>query len=346
MCSEKANYIFKRLVIFWRDNDRKNIFRVCYECLIYCWVKKELPFYYFGKFLYRNDVSNYLDYLSQKEILLITNSKNLHSQYNAKILQNKLEFSIHVSKKNLKSPELYSYNFCNDFVLTNKTYHLHGPKELHLFFADVFVKYGIDRIFLKPIIGKGGQGCLVLNHKSLKAELESYAQQILNHNYIHQEFIIQHDQISRIYSGSLNTLRFKTYIDRIGKVKLISSCMRFGSNGSIVDNSSAGGLALDVDLEYGKLKGKSYQSMRAGANRYERHPDTKIMFDGFVIPFFENAKNLAIKAVEAIPERFVGWDIAISQNGPVLIEGNEDSSLVGPDITYGGFLKIQYSKKF
>ncbi len=35
----------------------------------------------------------------------------------------------------------------------------------------------------------------------------------------------------------------------------------------------------------------------------------------------------------------IGWDVAISENGPLIIEGNDNNSLFMSDIAYGGYLK-------
>ena len=54
-----------------------------------------------------------------------------------------------------------------------------------------------------------------------------------------------------------------------------------------------------------------------------RHPDTGIDLVGFEIPQWDAVVELAMMASTAFdPVGFVGWDIAVTNNGPVLIEGN------------------------
>ena len=56
---------------------------------------------------------------------------------------------------------------------------------------------------------------------------------------------------------------------------------------------------------------------------YPAHPDSGVIFTGYEIPFFHDALTLVMKAAQEIPEiRYIGWDIAISANGPVVIEAN------------------------
>ena len=59
-------------------------------------------------------------------------------------------------------------------------------------------------------------------------------------------------------------------------------------------------------------------------NVFEKHPDTGITFIGYQIPMLPEAIALAKKAAMVIPQmRHVGWDIAITPDGPVIVEGNE-----------------------
>ena len=56
---------------------------------------------------------------------------------------------------------------------------------------------------------------------------------------------------------------------------------------------------------------------------FDAHPTTGVVFDGFQIPCFQEAKELVLKAaLESDKILVVGWDVAISENGPVVIEGN------------------------
>ena len=69
------------------------------------------------------------------------------------------------------------------------------------------------------------------------------------------------------------------------------------------------------------------------------HPDTNIKLDGFEIPFFNNAIDLTLKCAEEFPSKIIGWDIAITENGPLIIEANHNPHLGMADIAYGGLKK-------
>lgn len=47
--------------------------------------------------------------------------------------------------------------------------------------------------------------------------------------------------------------------------------------------------------------------------------------------------ELVIKATQSIQDRLIGWDVCITPNGPVLIEGNHNYHIVMLEIANGGY---------
>ena len=59
-------------------------------------------------------------------------------------------------------------------------------------------------------------------------------------------------------------------------------------------------------------------------NVYETHPDTGIRSEGYQLPMVQEAVDFAKKAALVVPQIcHVGWDVAVTPDGPVLIEGND-----------------------
>lgn len=329
----------KRASVFLNDKNKKGFFLILKEAVLFWIVKKEFPYFYFGKFLYRKGIHNYKDYLSSKEVDTITLSKNFHQYQYTSLLRNKLAFANYIEQNNLPVPRLLSYNFGGKFYYNAMIHHMDTIEGLNKFFVLMFGDLGISSVFVKSVKDMGGIGCFLIKKESLQEDLQKYGAYILNNDCIHQEVIVQHPKINRIYKNSLNTIRFDTYIDKESEIHILSAFMRFGRGGSVIDNGSLGGIYVSVDIESGTLKGKSHQLMKYGGGQLDAHPDSKILFDGFVIPYFQESKELVIKAVSYIPNRIIGWDIGISEIGSVLIEGNDNNSLITPDIAYGGYLK-------
>ncbi len=336
---QKMHLLKKRLSVIIHDSNRKGIGQIIKEALIFGIKKKEFPYFYFGKFLYRVENTNYLDYLSSAEVDKITLSKKLHHFQYASLLRNKLAFSLFMKQNNLPTPQLISYNLKKRFFYNSTIHYVDTNEDLVKFIRMIFESASINKIFVKSITEMGGNGCFLLSQKNLLKEIELCGSYILENDCIHQEVLVQHNKVSEIYEHSVNTIRFDTYIDKNDQIHILSAFMRFGRGGSVLDNSSSGGFYVAVDLSEGMLKGESFQLMKYGGEQLKNHSDTGVLFDGYEIPFFEEACDLVKKVVSYIPDRIIGWDIAITPQGPIIVEGNDNNSFIGPDIAYGGYLK-------
>ncbi|MGB3776092.1 MAG: sugar-transfer associated ATP-grasp domain-containing protein [Leeuwenhoekiella sp.] len=335
---------FKQVKLILDDkNKKKNLLRIIKEILILSVVKKEPAFYYGGKYLYRSESGNYKDYLSIKEFYMLKNSKNLHNFETSSLLKNKLSFALYCEKNNLAVPSLISYNLNASFLFDSKRYSVANDDQVIEFFRNVFEKTNEKSLFVKELSAHGGKGCYLLKPDNLEQAVRG--QKFYERSFVHQETAIQHPAISAIYSHSINTIRFISHIDSAGKSHIISSFMRFGRGGNVIDNAKGGGTYVPIDMETGRLKKNGYQSMKAGGNLFTEHPDTHFVFDGFQIPFFKEAYALVLEALLYIPDGFTGWDIAITPTGPILIEGNENPGMQTADIAYGGLLKHPIMQK-
>ena len=115
--------------------------------------------------------------------------------------------------------------------------------------------------------------------------------------------------------------------------------LRIAVGGNAVDNfrdGRTGNLIARIDLVRGEL-GDSWGSASDGVGlaRVALHPGTGVPFDGFRLPLWEEAKSLVEKAaILFLPMRCLGWDVALTPSGPVLVEANmwwDPSNLFGVD---------------
>lgn len=127
-----------------------------------------------------------------------------------------------------------------------------------------------------------------------------------------------------INPNAINTYRIVTVNKGDGKPYLFSGILRVGtSKTGNVDNWAAGGLAIGVNEKTGYLQKYGFYKPRHGTKE-EVHPDTGVRFSEFKAPQFEEAVRIAIEAHKHLfGIRTIGWDIAITENGPVFIEGND-----------------------
>ena len=134
--------------------------------------------------------------------------------------------------------------------------------------------------------------------------------------------------MSSLNPSSVNTLRIVSISSKTepvtpdGKfVDIAYVCLRIGGGDACVDNYHSGGMAVAVDLQTGCV-------VTDGVNEQGKiiavHPKTGVTFRGFKVPYFKEALDMVIEACEKNQlGAYIGWDVAISENGPVLIEVNQ-----------------------
>ena len=176
-----------------------------------------------------------------------------------------------------------------------------------------FIK-GKEDFILKPVDGTHGDGVA-----KLPASMESFDASLDKMPYLAEERIIQVEEMSALNPSSVNTIRAITFL-KDGKATLLAAYVRIGRDG-IVDNFCNGGMLTPVDLETGTLM---YPAVDGENIAYDIHPITHTSIIGFKVPQWEKIKEMALEAALVVPQvRYVGWDIAVSEDGPCLIEGNE-----------------------
>jgi hypothetical protein len=177
-----------------------------------------------------------------------------------------------------------------------------------------------DAIIIKPDASNSGDGVEKVTISETSNVEELYTLFKEKHIGIIEEFVKQNSQMAHIYPHSLNTVRAATVLDSNGKAVVMKMMLRVGSGGNVVDNLNAGGLTAWIDTETGIVK--RLASDKKG-HKYASHPDTGVKFEGFSVPYWQECLQLAKAAAEKIPQLgYVGWDIAFSEAGPILIEGN------------------------
>ena len=328
-----------RVKVFIKDKDKKPPLVMVSE-FINLWISKgNIPMHYFGRFLYRKRYTNPSDYMDMKQYRAIIFSKRNNEDEYVHLLSNKFLFSLLCEKHRLPTPTVLSYNMRGNFFYADTLSRISKIDELIQFFETVFNTTSQKRLFIKSFCGYGGTEVFLVHREKLYEQLKNFGDILLTSAFIHQESIEQHSDLNKIYPNSVNTIRIETYIDKSGKANILGTFIRFGANGRVVDNVSSGGFYVPVHPETGTLMATGIQSMIFGGNEFKKHPDTNFQFEGFRIPFFDEAKNLCMKLTEYIPNRLAGWDIAITPSGPVVIEGNHTPGITVGEIGYGGYVK-------
>jgi len=193
------------------------------------------------------------------------------------------------------------------------------------------------KFMIKPLTGTCGKGIKIFekdwNEAELKALIYEYCSGT-NDGFIAEELVVQDPLMAQFHPSSLNTIRIATIRYNEG-AEVIASFFRTGRGGSIVDNAGAGGVFGTIDIETGIIDavGDEY------GNSYEIHPDTHIKMTGFAIPRWQEAVDMAKELAMLVEgNRYSGWDLALTEKGWVMIEGNARGQFVWQMPRQKGFL--------
>lgn len=146
--------------------------------------------------------------------------------------------------------------------------------------------------------------------------------------YLIQPRLRNHEALAPMMSpNGLGTVRIVTQIQEHG-VTHLSAVLRMTVGCSVTDNFSAGmagNIVAPIDLDTGTLGRAAGSARREWPEMHtvSTHPDTGEIIEGFRVPHWQDLKQLTVRAQASFPElRCLGWDVAVSENGPVLIEAN------------------------
>ncbi len=189
-------------------------------------------------------------------------------------------------------------------------------------------------LFAKPALGRCANGAALYRYvgdglyqcgdgslKSGQEVLKELAERSQKDPYILQKRLLNHPEISALSPRALCTARVITCRFPEGRCEDIVSIFKLPTGNNFADNFSIGGIAIAINKDTGVLGSGLTKSL--DAERTDYHPDTGVKIAGFRIPFWDEAIKLCLEAHAAFPSyAFVGWDVAVTEDGPVLVEGN------------------------
>jgi hypothetical protein len=318
-----------------KDPDRKSLAKITAELVYLTFLFRQLPKHYFSRFLFKKNRTNIGDYFPSK--ILYNIKPHFNGEAPREVVDNKLFFDFFFRQFNISLPKIVMFNHRNVFVVDGKPHHVNTVSEFSSLLKVVFTNNKItDSIFIKRTYGTyGGAKIFKLLFTQLSDErlLSDLFQKVAQSSYLFQETVKQHPEMNRLNESCLNTLRLDTFIDLDGKIEIISAYLRSSMVNNYIDNITSGGCGILIDMATGRLDQFAYMSLKdGGISLQSKHPVTQTKFSDFIIPHFEEAKKLVIKVAGYVPDlRLIGWDVAISESGPVLIEGNSDYDMAGTD---------------
>ena len=192
-------------------------------------------------------------------------------------------------------------------------------------------------LFVKPLRGKGGRNTLrasflgngrfetsdglALNRGELAAHLKQLS---ARQPVIIQKRLTNHRDILDLCANALCCVRTVTCKNGSGGFEVTNAAFRMAlRDDTTVDGLHRGGLVSRVDPDTGELGPATDLGFKPDIGWRGINPRTGARIEGRILPFWEESKAIALDAHAAFPYKVaVGWDIAITDAGPVVVEGN------------------------
>lgn len=175
---------------------------------------------------------------------------------------------------------------------------------------------GKKSVFVKRHNSYGAQGVNKLDVEKNMDIAKLYKKLMKNKQYLVEETLIQHKELNKINPSVVNNLRLVTLV-KDGTCHIIAIVLRI--NRGTEEVISCDDIFMHIK-EDGTLDGNVAD---ADGNIYTEHPKTHFPFHSMKIPYVKESLEMIKKAALEIPEvRYVGWDVAITETGPAIIEGN------------------------
>lgn len=179
-------------------------------------------------------------------------------------------------------------------------------------FCDFVQHY--SELIVKPIGSSGGKGVKLFNKDESLIELfKDYKE-----GFILEPKLINEQSFAEFHKNSLNTVRIGT-VRLDNRTEIPFAFVRIGQNGSCIDNARAGGIMGLIDVDTGVVIAASDEKN----NHYIFHPNSGKQILGFKIPQWDEAKALVKELAKVVPDnRYTGWDVALTNDGWVMVEAN------------------------
>lgn len=191
----------------------------------------------------------------------------------------------------------------------------------------------LQEFVIKPANGSAGHGILVIVAREGEQwvgvngrrygidELRRHISDIIFGVYsfdaqdcaIVEDRVLQHPELDALCDRGLADVRVILYRDR--PVLAMSRVPTLRSDGKANLHQGAVGLGIDID------SGRTVHAVLEG-RPVTHHPDSNAPLIGITLPFWESIMAHSRRAAAAVPLKYLGVDVAISRDGPVVLEIN------------------------
>lgn len=267
-------------------------------------------------FLGLNEQRFYLDFLNPIKYYSIARNKYLSH----KVLEN----------TGVRKTELFCYYQPEARYVSDVEYASNLQSVLH-----ILTSKNVDSCVVKTAESSHGDSVWVIKrieYRDDDAVLTRFdGQTIMLSSILGQDAILfesvvhQTKQFSDFNESSVNTVRFMTTLWPDGSARIIAAFIKIGRKGKCVDNAGKGGnVDVCVDVETGRTQYAIQYDGWRNVKEIDFHPDNGCKLNNVVIENWSEIKKEVERFQQAFPFcKAAGWDVAITDEGAVIIEVND-----------------------
>jgi putative polysaccharide biosynthesis protein len=152
------------------------------------------------------------------------------------------------------------------------------------------------------------------------AEFADQIEQFAQGGYLFQTRLAPHPKVAEIVGDQLSTARMFVLVDDHGPT-LLRAAWKIPSGESVADNFwRSGNMLGGIDVETGRII-RVLRRTPDGTIPVDSHPKTGASFKDLVFPEWDKMREVVMRGAAAVPScHFQGWDVALTDRGPVLVE--------------------------
>lgn len=170
--------------------------------------------------------------------------------------------------------------------------------------------------------GTGDQLLVNGEHDYSIDEVCDYIQGISKKGYLFQKVLVPHKKFKEIGCEVISSLRI-VVLNHEDQALLHSAVLKIPSSGEVADNFWRNGAVIaEIDIDTGAVA-RAVLKTDTGSRPLKREQKGEAKILDFTLPEFENAKKTVLAAARFLPAvRVQSWDVALTRDGPVLLEVN------------------------